>query len=57
MKSLRRRAGQTAVEYLLVTVSLLVVFTMLHKGLQWYLKKQFTAGGIVVVRMYTETPW
>ena len=53
--SLRR--GQTAIEYLLVTVSLLTVFIMLYRSLQWYLAKQFTSGGVIILRMYKEDPW
>lgn len=50
------RRGQTAIEYLLVTVSLLFVFVMMYKALQYALRNQFTRGGLVIVRMYTETP-
>jgi Flp pilus assembly pilin Flp len=51
-----RRSGQTAIEYLLVTISLLLVFVMMYKALQYALRNQFTRGGLVIVRMYTETP-
>jgi len=51
-----RRRGQTAVEYLLVTVALLVVFVSLYKTLQWYLARQFSAGGVIVIKMYMENP-
>ena len=50
------RRGQTTVEYILVTVALLVVFVGLYRSLQWYLKKEFRAGGIVVMRMYKQSP-
>ena len=50
----RARRGQTAIEYLLVTVVLLVVFATLYRTLQWYLSKEFQAGGIVVMRMYKQ---
>ncbi len=50
------RAGQAAVEYLLVTVALLTIFVTLYKALQWYLSRQFTEGGIVIIRMYTQNP-
>ena len=53
----RRRRAQTAIEYLLVTVSLLTVFIMMYRSLQWYLSKQFTRGGIIILRMYKEDPW
>ena len=50
------RRGQTAIEYLLVTVSLLFVFVTLYRALQWYLSREFRAGGVIVVRMYKQTP-
>jgi len=53
----KRRGGQTAIEYLLVTISLLFVFVMMFKALQYALANQFQRGGLVVIRMYTETPW
>ena len=52
-----KRRGQTTVEYLLVTVSLLTVFVMMYRSLQWYLSKQFTNGGVIILRMYKEDPW
>ncbi len=55
-RSLRRR-GQTAIEYLLVTVSLLFVFVTMYKALQYSLSNQFKRGGMVILRMYKETPW
>ncbi len=51
------RRGQTAIEYLLVTVSLLFVFVVMYKALQYSLSNQFKRGGMVIIRMYTETPW
>mgnify|MGYP007111634681 CR=1 FL=1 len=53
----RRRNGQTVIEYLLVTVSLLVVFTVMYKALHYALANQFKRGGMVIIRMYKETPW
>ncbi|HBB66149.1 MAG: hypothetical protein A2X28_04350 [Elusimicrobia bacterium GWA2_56_46] len=55
--SLILRKGQTTIEYLLVTVSLLTVFVMMYRSLQWYLSKQFTNGGVIILRMYKEDPW
>ncbi len=52
-----KRRGQTAIEYLLVTVSLLAVFVMLYQSLQWYLSSQFTRGGVMILQMYKEDPW
>ena len=51
------RRAQTAIEYLLVTVSLLFVFVLMYKALQYSLANQFKRGGMVIIRMYTETPW
>ena len=53
----RWRRGQTAVEYLLVMVSLLFVFVLMHRALQYALANQFKRGGMVIIRMYKETPW
>lgn len=52
-----KRRGQTAIEYLLVTVSLLFVFVMMYKALQYSLSNQFKRGGMVIITMYKETPW
>ncbi len=51
------RRGQTAVEYLLVTVALTVAFSLVYTSLQWYLSKQFTSGGVIILKMYQEDPW
>ena len=51
-----RRRGQTAIEYLLVTVSLLFVFVTLYRTLQWYLSREFRAGGVIVMKMYKQDP-
>ena len=53
----RLRRGQTAVEYLLVTVVLTVTFALVYRVLQSYLSRQFMQGGIVILRMYKEDPW
>lgn len=53
----RRRKGQTAIEYLLVMVSLLFVFVIMFKALQYALSNQFKRGGMVIVRMYKADPW
>ena len=39
-KAAKQRLGQTAVEYILVTVSLLFVFTTMYKALQYAVSKQ-----------------
>ena len=51
-----KRRGQTTIEYLLVTVSLLFVFIMMFKSLQYALANQFKRGGFVIIKMYTELP-
>ena len=52
-----KRRGQTAIEYLLVTASLLFVFVVMYKALSYSLANQFKRGGMVIIRMYKETPW
>lgn len=54
--ALGKKKGQTTIEYLLVTVSLLVVFVVMYKALAYALANQFKRGGIVIIRMYTESP-
>ncbi|MDO8805347.1 MAG: hypothetical protein Q7R35_13070 [Elusimicrobiota bacterium] len=51
-----KRRGQTTIEYLLVTVSLLFVFVMMFKSLQFALANQFKRGGVVIITMYKEAP-
>lgn len=51
------RRGQTAIEYLLVTVSLLFVFVIMFKALQYALANQFKRGGLVIIKMYKQDPW
>lgn len=53
IKKVKRR-GQTAIEYILVTVSLLFVFTTMYKALQYSIANQFERGGRVIMRVYTE---
>lgn len=53
----RRRRGQTAIEYLLVTVSLLFVFVMMYKALQYAVSNQFKRGGLVIMKVYQESPF
>ena len=52
-----RRKGQTAIEYLLVTISLLFVFVVMFKALQYSLSNQLKRGGLVIIKMYKEDPW
>ncbi|HBA59542.1 MAG TPA: hypothetical protein DCZ92_01705 [Elusimicrobia bacterium] len=51
------RRGQTAIEYLLVTVSLLFVFVMMYKALQYAVSNQFKRGGMVIMKVYQESPF
>lgn len=50
----KKRLGQTAVEYILVTVSLLFVFTTMYKSLQYAVAKQFENGGKIIMQVYVE---
>ncbi|MFH1618611.1 MAG: hypothetical protein ABIG11_01760 [bacterium] len=52
MRRLRDRRGQTAVEYILVTLVLFVAFAMMYRLLNEAVGKQFKGGAAVVVRMY-----
>lgn len=52
MKKLRK--GQTSVEYILITVVMVVVFVFLHKAMQWAVSQQFKQGGITILKMYKE---
>ena len=50
----KKRAGQTAIEYMLVTVSLLFVFSTMYKALQFSIAGQFERGGKVIMKVYIE---
>jgi len=50
-----RRRGQTVVEYLLVTVSLVIAFSMMYQALQSSMANYFQRGGLVIIRPYIET--
>ena len=52
-----KRKGQTAIEYLLVTVSLLFVFVMMYRALQYAISNQFKRGGLVIMKVYQESPF
>ncbi len=52
-----RRSGQTVIEYLLVMVSLLFVFSMMYKALNYALAGQFSRGGQVILRVYEASPY
>ena len=53
----RGRRGQVVVEYILVTASLLFVFSMMYKALKYSITEQFKRGGAVVLRVYVEDPF
>ncbi|MEK7744144.1 MAG: hypothetical protein AAB578_07115 [Elusimicrobiota bacterium] len=48
----RRSRGQTVVEYMLMTVMLLALFTGLYKALQTSMKNAFVRAGIMILRAY-----
>jgi len=52
MRRLADRKGQTAVEYLLTTVSVLVIFTVMYHFMGTLLKQEFFAGATLILRMY-----
>ena len=52
----RARRGQVVIEYLLVSVSLLFVFTMMYKALQFSISNQFKRGGMVILKVYIAEP-
>ncbi|MGC8866893.1 MAG: hypothetical protein ACP5IO_05610 [Elusimicrobiales bacterium] len=49
-----KRNAQTTVEYILITLVLVVVFVIMHKALQWAVARQFERGGVMILRMYKE---
>ena len=51
------RRGQTAIEYILVTVALVMAFAFMFRSLQWILSKEFKKGGIVILKMYKADPY
>lgn len=48
----RARAGQTAVEYMLTTMALVVAFSAMYGVIQNSLKKLFTAAAIKILTSY-----
>ena len=48
--------GQTAVEYILTTLALLVMFVMMYRYLQRYLTRDFTSGARVIAQVYIQSP-
>jgi hypothetical protein len=49
-----KRKAQTTVEYILITLVMVVVFVVMHKALQWAVSKRFEQDGVVILRMYKE---
>lgn len=49
---MRKRRAQTAVEYILITLVLVVVFVVIHKAMQWACAQQFVWGGKIILRTY-----
>lgn len=50
------RKGQTVVEYILITLAMVIIFVFMHRYAQIWLTTYFKAGGKFVIRMYT-TPY
>ena len=51
----KKRYAQTTVEYILITVVMVVVFVVMHKAMQWVCAKEFEKGGLKILHMYRET--
>jgi Flp pilus assembly pilin Flp len=49
---LRARRGQTTVEYLMTTVTLVMVFASMYGFLHGQLKKMFEAAGVRILTSY-----
>ena len=56
-KPLLNSRGQTAIEYVLITLALLFAFAMIYRALQWYIAREFKHGASVIVRMYKGDLW
>jgi len=52
---LKLRKAQTTVEYILITLVMVVVFVVMYKALQWAIAKRFEQGAMSVLHMYKET--
>lgn len=52
---MKKRTAQTTVEYILITVVMVVVFVVMHKALQWAIAKRFEQDGVLILRMYKKT--
>lgn len=51
----RKRKGQTAVEYILITLALFLVFVIMYRALQWAVRDTFTRGAGVILKTYVAT--
>lgn len=49
-----KRKAQTTVEYILITLVLVVVFVIMHKALQWGVARLFEKDGMVILHMYRD---
>jgi len=49
---MKKRFAQTTVEYILITVVMVIVFVVMHKAMQWACAKEFEIGGYKILRMY-----
>ncbi|NLH39613.1 MAG: hypothetical protein GX445_06090 [Elusimicrobia bacterium] len=48
----KKRKAQTTVEYILITLVMVVVFVVMHRALQWAVAKRFEQDGVVILKMY-----
>jgi hypothetical protein len=48
----RRRRGQALIEYLLMTLMLLFIFTTLYRMLSGQMKRLFTNAGVAILTSY-----
>ena len=55
-KPLLNSRGQTAIEYVLITLALLFAFALVYRALQLYLAREFKYGASIIVKMYKEYP-
>ena len=51
-RGMRSRSGQALVEYLLMTLMLLFIFTGLYRLLQWQLRSLFQRAGLAILTAY-----
>lgn len=57
MRIFRSRRGQTTLEYIMTTLALLFVFTVMYRFFGYNLPKLFKAGAKVILTEYEVSPW